>query len=122
LKNTLYEKHDLSQPNYASILQTMVHGYMDPETRDVLGLKPNTQATDNYNVDVYNFDLGYGFPNGGLISTVDDMETFVRALFTKDGYPSGVDKKAFLESLLPAKGVAYGLGVGTDKAGCYGHN
>lgn len=78
--------------------------------------------------DFTDINFGEWLANGGMVSTVEDLGRFIRAVFQNPTFPRivqpGHTKSAFLQELLPRQ-YDYGLGIG-DVSGplgrAYGHS
>ncbi len=69
--------------------------------------------------DWFAVDQGYGFANGGLVSTAEDTTAFLRAFLGGATELPGVDHGALGELLRPAAS-GYSLGASANN-GCFGH-
>jgi D-alanyl-D-alanine carboxypeptidase len=101
LDDTYFEKHDAFEQD------RLAHGYRDASE---LGLDFD---------DWYEVDQGYGFANGGIVQSVDDLTRFFRAVPGGQQALPNVDFAQLLATLRP-EGEGYGLGLISDGR-CYAH-
>ncbi|WP_224370973.1 serine hydrolase domain-containing protein [Hyalangium versicolor] len=102
LVDTYIEKKDSLDVNRLS------HGYRDAS--------PLGETFEDW----FAVDQGYGFANGGVVSRVEEMGTFFRALVGEEHPLPGVDMAAFRALYLPPGPDGYGLGI-MSMGGCSGH-
>lgn len=79
----------------------IVHGYADWEY-------------DGEDFDSYAYDHGYGLADGGILSTADELATFVAAVAAGDELLDDAARSAMFDEAIPVDGTEdYGLGVST---------
>ena len=81
LSSTFYEQHEQFDRD------RLTHGYFDFDG-------------DGIAEDYYDLRIDTGHADGGLISTVEDMEVFITALFKNDDFPDAGTKEEFLQELM----------------------
>ena len=119
MKDSYWEKYNPFNYNHEPLdYGRLVHGYQPtsiPFLTAVLGFNLGTN-------DFFDIDTGWGFANGGMISTVIDEENFFHAVFDNPDFPVA-NKDKFLKDFFPQPGYPLGNGiVQQDAPGCYRHD
>jgi D-alanyl-D-alanine carboxypeptidase len=102
LNDTYFEKHDRFDTSRLS------HGYRDAS--------PLGESFSDW----FGVDQGYGFANGGVVSTVEEVAAFFRAVPGGRRLPPDIDALEFLGTMRPGDPEGYGLGLRRED-GCYYH-
>ncbi len=87
LSSTFYEQHEQFDRDKLS------HGYFDFDG-------------DGIAEDYYELRIGTGHADGGLISTVEDMEAFITTVFKESDFPDAGYREQFLQELMKLQPVA----------------
>jgi D-alanyl-D-alanine carboxypeptidase len=103
LNDTYFEKHDSFDTSRLS------HGYRDAS--------PLGESFSDW----FDVDQGYGFANGGVVSTMEEVAAFFRAVPGGRQLPSDIDALGFLQTMRPTDPDGYGLGLRRGN-GCFYHN